>query len=88
MSIRKLLWLITLGLFVLAAANVFAQYWQGQSQRALISEVSKAQLVGSATSEAMAACAELTPRAMVWTLTRRNTQGKAFEASKAAWRPG
>jgi len=59
-------------------------YWQGQSQRALISEVSKAQLVGSATSEAMAACAELTPRAMVWTLTRRNTQGKAFEASKAA----
>ncbi len=82
MRIKQLLMLLPAGLLALLLANVVLGWGQNQSSRERFEQVRKAQALGAATAQTQSLCADLTPLAVSWTLTRRNSQATLYRDGK------
>ncbi|HEY2629230.1 MAG TPA: methyl-accepting chemotaxis protein, partial [Usitatibacter sp.] len=84
MSLQRLLRLLPIGLVVLVALNMSMMLVLDRQGRATFEQVRAAQVQRDALSKVRTSCEGLTFKAVAWTLTRRTTQGRAYEDGKKA----
>ena len=84
MSLKRLLRLLPLGLVALVALEVGMMLVQDRASRATFEQVRAAQLQRDALAGIRSTCEALTFKAVAWTLTRRNTQGRQYAEGKVA----
>jgi len=84
MSLQRLLRLLPLGLAALVALEMAMMVVQDGLSRASFEQTRIAQLQRDALGRVRTNCDAVTFKAVAWTLTRRNTQGRQYQEGKAA----
>jgi methyl-accepting chemotaxis protein len=84
MSLRRLLWLLPVGLVVLVALNLGMLLLEGRQSRATFDQIRVAQTQRDALANIRTNCEALTFKAVAWTLTRRTSQGRQYQDGKKA----
>jgi len=84
MSLQRLLRLLPIGLAALVALEMAMMLVQDGLSRATFEQTRIAQLQRDALGRVRTNCDAVTFKAVAWTLTRRNTQGRQYQEGKAA----
>jgi methyl-accepting chemotaxis protein len=84
MSLERLLRLLPLGLAALVALEMAMMVVQDGLSRATFEQTRVAQFQRDALGRVRTNCDAVTFKAVAWTLTRRNTQGRQYQEGKAA----
>jgi len=84
MSLQRLLRLLPLGLAALVALEMAMMVVQDGLSRATFEQTRVAQFQRDALGRVRTNCDAVTFKAVAWTLTRRNTQGRQYQEGKAA----
>src|SRR5262249_53088159 len=84
MSLQRLLRLLPLGLAFLVALEMAMMLVQDGLSRATFEQMRVAQAQRDALGRVRTNCDAVTFKAVAWTLTRRNTQGRQYQEGKAS----
>jgi methyl-accepting chemotaxis protein len=84
MSLQRLLRLLPIGLVVLVSLNMAMLLVQDRQSRATFDEVRVGQVERDLLGKIRTDCEAVTFKAVAWTLTRRNTQGRQYQDGKKA----
>jgi methyl-accepting chemotaxis protein len=84
MTLRRLLWLLPAGLAVLLGLNMAMLWLQERQGRAVYEQARIAQAQRDVLGRIRTDCEAITFKAVAWTLTRRTSQERQYEAGKKA----
>src|SRR5437868_5343693 len=84
MSLRRLFWLLPAGLVALVAFNMTMLLVQERQSRAVFDQARLAQTQRDLLSHIRTDCDAITFKAVAWTLTRRTSQERQYQAGKKA----